>query len=838
MDNEMIFLGKNSFLTATGGLYVGIDKDTGILNAVKLDAPMQEQKFNVYGSIEKFYLQGSNGRYVCVNSDGSGYMASRDRNDSPVLFSLEDAGNGFVRVVDHGDIGTGQAFCWKVENSVFSRVADTQDTFTYFKKVSIAPGVEVIKKQLTATGADLSWAYLAEQDFSRVNFSGANLTNATLSGVILEHAVFQGSATNLSNADLTGASLKNAVMTTTTMRDADFTGANLFSANLSDAMAAGSVFDGANLLKSNIVSVNFENTSMVGACLQHTFMVNARFNGADLSNADLTYSMINNVNFSGAAMVSCNLSNLNLTLATFNEDTVLTGAKMQNVNMKNMVLKNMTMTHADLSGATLDGANLTGADMSYVNLTIANLRNGVQLYGASLSNAELKASDFTGAQLGAKIQTFEVEQGCAEKLGEGELPPAIIEAFKKNNYLLSADTSIENCASDNKWILRDGSKVYYIEGNRVEVTDISYAAVLTGAYMPDAVFTDANLYGVNMSGVSWYGKNAKADNADLQEVNFSNANLSTMNFTQARMNGCNFDFANAVDTIFKGAILRPSASSRQVSFSFANLQGAVFSEAVIADAVFTNAGISMNDGPYFNLSPVFIKDLDSAVITDGLRKAFSDNGYVLDNDAFITVDTTGKYWIIKNGASVDNPIFNIVNVQNVVAVYGRPIGVHLFDLSVSFIPDLDAMRISDGLKEAFKDNGFPLIDSASVDFVVKKGEMWHIKDFIEDSETLQKGYVEFYIVNKKNSLYTYGITLMFVRTGDNHTMEQVRASLATTRLTPDLLNENTTCANGQKLKVYFNQKPFKKVTWEQIMTATTPPRPPKCIPDPWHWCGD
>jgi len=537
------------------------------------------------------------------------------------------------------------------------------------------------------------------------------------------------------------------------------------------------------------------------------------------------------------------LSNVDLTSVVIDENTNFTAAKMQNVILTNRSLVGVTFTHTDLTGSKLDGTNLTNGEMSYANLTNANLSNGVKMYGASLSNATLTGANFTGAQLGAKqaAGSFTLDHSLQPDLDSGTITTAIQNVFQTNNHQLSQVAVLNVQVPGSQWSIRDKHALYQIASNsnsllvNVYTTD-SQAAVLAGAYMPNAVFTDANLYAVDMAGVNWYGTSAKADNTDMELANLSNANLSNMDFSQSRLYGCSFDFSYLIQTDFRGAFLTAALSNKPVSMVGANLQGANFTQAQLSAAVLTNAAVSLNEGPFFTLPSSYSTDLDNLQISSDLSAQFSKKTYPLDSKATVTANLLGTSWTITNGATTSYPQYNIQKIGQTLFVSGGPVGVHLFNITKDMIPDLDAQNVSSTLQNAFSANGYALVDNALIDQVIISGQKWHLKNEINDSTTLQKGYVDFYLIQERDAIHVYGSMLSVVRQSDNQTLEQVPFSLPSTLLTQDVMDLSTTCPNGQRLRTYLNLGTSNLLTWEQMMTANTPPVPPACIPSNDHWC--
>ncbi|WP_010502023.1 pentapeptide repeat-containing protein [Paenibacillus elgii] len=838
----MTFIGKWAFSSTDRGTFMSLNESGGQLVAVSAQSPGADQRFNAYGDAESgFWLQGNNGSYVVFNGNG-GYAATEPRTCSPALFKLESPGSdSSVRLVEQA---SGETYYVDMSGGTVSRVStEKPPSTTLLLQVSVSPGLADIQATKAVVQTDLTWAYMASADLKSVSFEDADLSHADLSGCNLYGALFTGDDLKLSHTVFASATLSYARMNEIVIDSADFTNAVMTNVYLTNSNLQGNSLTGADMTDALINGAQFQNADLTGAKLYGATATETRFDKANLTKADLTRAMITDFHIPGAMLAYTKLDNQTLTTAEIDADTDFTGASMQNVFLSNCMLQGVTFAHADLTGAVLDGTDLTGTDFSYANLTKASLKNGVKLYSASLSNATLTSADLTGAQLGAISVAFTLSESLASDLDKGVVDDNIKSAFADAGYPLSSSATVTVRIPGENWLVTDGNTVYTItnDGTVLDVwmsTDTSNAAVLAGAYMPNAVFTGANLYAVNMSGASWYGESAKADNANLEEADLANANVASMDFSQARMYGCNLDSANLVSTNFNGAYLTASANKKQASLAYSNMQGATFVQAHLQGAVLTNAAVSLDQGPFFTLPESYADDLNQGSISADLRGQFDKYGYPLESNATVTVNIQGSYWTISNGSNQVYPIYNIVNISDSLDVSGGPIGVHLFDLPQSMSAEFDEQNLASDIQTAFSDNGYALLPSAEIDKVIVPGSEWHMTNINSDTTELQEGYGEFYVINNTAdaSLHVYGSVLMFVRTGDDHTLEQVRMALATTQLTQDVMDGTTTCPNGQKLSQYLNQSPSQHVTWEQMMTAATPPTPPACIPDPTHWC--
>ena len=210
---------------------------------------------------------------------------------------------------------------------------------------------EILASAFPDKPADLSGKSLENLDLSNLDFKRANLSGANLFGAKLVGA-------DLSGANLSGAKLDLAWIMRANFTNADLSHASLLGLVVSSGLdilpAEAAVFRGANFSGAHIIArlsrfdlsgANFANAKM-GADMRNQSM--------GLMRADLSGSNLSGANFSGA--------DLGRALMRFAN---LTGANLSGTNL----------TGADLSGADLTGADLTGADATDADLGGAVLKN-------------------------------------------------------------------------------------------------------------------------------------------------------------------------------------------------------------------------------------------------------------------------------------------------------------------------------------------------------------------------------------------------------------------------------------------------------------------------------
>ena len=288
---------------------------------------------------------------------------------------------------------------------------------------------------------------LAEgEDFSTLNFTGADLTGMDLRGANMSGALLESA--NLTNTDLRGANLDRAVLAHALLRDTRLDDAQLVAANLGKAKLERTVLAGANLRKATLTEAHFDGADLQRACINEATLLGARFTGVDarglcgeqlnlldlvlervdLSGATLSRSSFLNGDlrggcFDGAALESCTFLSCraegasfigaNLTNARFVDGCSFDGAVLSSATLTRANLRGTSLVGADLRKAVLDDADLCECDLSEAKLyqavargarfEVSDLRNAelmsANLMGASFARASIYGADFRGANL-------------------------------------------------------------------------------------------------------------------------------------------------------------------------------------------------------------------------------------------------------------------------------------------------------------------------------------------------------------------------------------------------------------------------------------------------------
>ncbi|NHB89757.1 pentapeptide repeat-containing protein [Photorhabdus tasmaniensis] len=666
------------WLQAGNGQYLSANGNTPQANQPRDSAVIAEIKLETMGA--KFLLRR-------ISNSGDSYLAAQQSE----LVWLPVSGNPpqtaeFIRTIVTEDLATLQDR---------GAALDSDLRFVYLAEENLD---DMLIKGADLSNADLHDATLSDAQLYDVNveycnFSGCDLSNTDLTKIHGKNTLFErcifGDNTNMPSAEVPGAVFRGCVnnggqpiLSALKAPGADFSGALLSSVIMNDADLSQANLVNVDLNSASLTSCNFTEAIMTLVNLQNTTLQATDFSQATLVGTDFTGADINHVNFSGANLTNARLSlttgysQLNLSDSTLLA-TVLTGmdlvdakitaktdftqAQMDGVNLKEQTLDNVIFLMASMKKVNLDSTSLNGAVLVGANLAGATVQGNVSLVGANLSNASLENVNLTGAQFGALSTVAYLDETEAQSLDNQQLPEQLRQILYQGKVLINGQAEVLVRHPGQNWLVEHDGKplfIHYQDGQlNVAQDNGGNAAILANTFMPNAILTGANLYAVDMSGAHWYGSNARADNANLEQVNLSNANLATMNFTQARLYGANLSYANLVGTNFSKAMLEPTQGLKPASLAFASIQGTIFTEAKLTGANLTNgavalpfeeAGKKLTGVPLFSTALELMSSLDNGVISKELRQVFTDNGYSLLSGAKIIDKQNDQYWVISN----------------------------------------------------------------------------------------------------------------------------------------------------------------------------------------------
>lgn len=525
------------------------------------------------------------------------------------------------------------------------------------------------------TGCDLSAVDFSGATGSHVLFDDVTFNASTLlSGTTLPNASFRrcnshGTAVRMNNLSATAADFTGARLAYAVMNHADLSKATLLDVDLSHASLST-----ANFTQALMSMVNLQNTTLQTAIFVQASLPSANFTGADINDvnfaqANLTNAALSKVtgaarlNLSDTLLLAATMTGMDLRDATLTAQTNFTQAKMDGVNLTAQTLDRVVFQGASLKQAKFDNTSLNDAVLVGADLTGASITGNVSMVGANFSNASLARTDITGGQFGSLQTIGQLDAHAAAQLDLGQMPDTLHALEHQGQAVLNTRIGIQVTTRlpGEDWLVEQGDIALRVrrqqDGQLAVMQSTGNAAILTNVFMPDAILTGANLYAVDMSGAQWYGSLARAENANLEQVNLSGANLATMTFTQARMFGANLSYANLVNADFSKANLDPTQGQKPASLAFASLQGTIFTAASLAGANLTNAAVALVlpnvptrtiGTPLFPMDPALAASLDTGVLSSSVRQAFIDHGYPLVSAAKLTVQEKTQRWLINN----------------------------------------------------------------------------------------------------------------------------------------------------------------------------------------------
>ncbi|MEI6314764.1 MAG: DUF2169 domain-containing protein, partial [Syntrophus sp. (in: bacteria)] len=273
---------------------------------------------------------------------------------------------------------------------------------------------------LDLAGLDFSGRKLAGADFTGSVLTGAIFTNGELPKAVFKDAILKDtdfhdadlSQANMEQADASGGLFVKARLPGAKLAGGDFTGADFSDADLSGADAAGAVFEAAGMerMKARQISAPralFARANLCDADLAGAELTDGDFTGAQLSHCTFIGSNAAGLRLNGATGEYTKLSLSLLASSRADADTVLTDARLYDVDLTDACWEGARLLRAQLIEATLDRAdfskcNLTGAIMILAkakeakfmkaDLTNANL-TGINLFKGSLRKAVLNRTD-------------------------------------------------------------------------------------------------------------------------------------------------------------------------------------------------------------------------------------------------------------------------------------------------------------------------------------------------------------------------------------------------------------------------------------------------------------
>lgn len=606
---------------------------------------------------------------------------------------------------------------------------------------------------------------------------------------------------NFSHQDLTNANFRNATLTASVFIHANLTGADF----------SGATFNGGQL-PSDFSFANLDRACFIGA----------KFNG----NTYFTYATLTCADFSKTDILTGNHAIFG-ELLEFDSAQCRPAFRSTKMNCEFVdQWKDLDLTDATIQACHehLEGRDFSNALMSEVVFSGVNLNdtkwNGAHLRGSFFIRAYLEKAEFDGADLRQAHLTQAHAKG-AKLRSQARLSGAFLSGIE----LIGADLTSAVLAA------ADGLQ----------------PADLTFAYMPNAVLTDAQMTGVNLSHAEFYGAGGKADKATMHQVNFANANLGGVNLAQGHLVGARFDGAVLVNANLRGAFLHTTSTSIPASLARANLQGADLTDAKLQGANLSNAAVALDQGvPLFGLETDLTGDLNERWLTAEVADGFADKGYTLLTCSdpavhVLTLKKTWEIWLEKpvgEGGKQPYKRFLVSSQTGGVAVSGIDADAEsdtreLFTVPGDFSGELDGKNLPRAILQAFRNNDYPLPPCKNpVISVTEAGAKWKLVETLRSVTSAGLGYTGYSLVTGTGKVGVYGSQITVVRPDEHGRLTLVPVAVRKTGISASSFDDTTTMPNQES----YGANKKEGATWEQMMTAATPPAPPRCIPSPYQWC--
>ena len=820
---------NNNYLSGDNSGIVALSKSITPAATFILYATTPEPGF--FGVFMGYVQLQGNMQYIAVGNCTNGFdspgmcqlVASASDPGAALILAWGSAAplQNFINATDSNgnEVGNGQGIGiinWD-GSAFFGFYTSTYVSWAQSSTTIITPGLYLLTQSPSSwPNTDFSFVDLTGQDFSGgYQFQSCDFQQSILDQVNLNGAVLSGS--NFSSASLIGT---------------DFTGATLSSAN----------FTGCNL-----TAVIYDDTTIIAS----TQAAPGSFNGATLP-----FALINS-NWQWLDLRKSTITGIPSPLSSSANVLQADGAKLTGMNQNDFT--GVILENAVLNNSVLDGLDLSGA-----NLTTASLIEA-SLHGTILSDATLVSVNMSGAQFGALGYLFTLPLSVEPALNAGQVS-ALVSDFTQNGITLSSSAKLDTIAANRVWELCDvDNQITYTirlqtQSGGAQILNVyepAAAASLVNAYMPNAVLTGANLYGVLANNIQFYGSGALIDgSAVLEEAQLNGSNLSNVNFTQAQLLGTNLSDSYLFNAQFNGANLTPSANGVAANLSDANLQGADFIDAQLFGANLANAAVAINvptqanpnqGGVYLFSLPYtgdtntlqdYIAELDAAATMFSLNP----NGDEPTLQKYVTALETNNLATLSIPFLEQSPPINLSNNAQILTIAGGSVwqivngpGNYTLwtDVDENGDTELYAAPSLTITQPAFQQSGITLRWQASV-AIDTPNQQWLLDNDSENPLNFSTGYMNFLLMVNGSVLDVYGTALRIIRLGDNNQQEYDTETCNVTVLSVTNMSGSTICPNGTTLSA--NQTQTGETWDERWLRANALPRPPTCVPTDFNWC--
>lgn len=496
------------------------------------------------------------------------------------------------------------------------------------------------------------WNFAGQDLSSYIGFVDANLTNANLSGAILENKQFLDS--NLTDANFENAIIKGADFYKAT----GFTKEQLYSTasyknkylwyvgfkglDLSGWSFAGQTLDGVNFSSTSLNNADFTDATIYSMVFDHS-----DFSAQQLySTASYKRNTLNYINFNGCSLSGWNFIGQNLTYSSFQyadltnanfararlENVIFFGAKITGANFhettakgftkeqlydtksyKDQDLSNVNFSKNDFSGWILYNINLENTNFENTNLTGANLGASVfanaNLKNANLSKASLDSANFALANL-SNANFTDATIKYTSFSGATSNGFTKVQLYSTANYKNKDLTQVDLSNNDLRGWNFDGQNLAYVNFSGADLTDASISkaklfGVVSKGFTKEQLYSTANYKNKDLSGIMFSSKDYFQRDQDFSGWSFSGQNLQDAGFVNANLTNVDFSNANLSNVSLKNATLT-DANFENAIINGAYLDLGTFTkEQLYSTASYKNkdlAGVIFSEGFVYDLS--------------------------------------------------------------------------------------------------------------------------------------------------------------------------------------------------------------------------------------------
>lgn len=181
------------------------------------------------------------------------------------------------------------------------------------------------------TGQEVSSSKPPAERQLLMNFSGGNLSESDLGGVIAHKRKFNGSAlhgSNFAGADLTGSSFSGSDIREANFDETNLTDCTFFANALTDASFNKTILVRTEFSSSGLAGAKFTNAELIDAKLVKTDLRQTTFQNCVFNGVDFKYSDLRGLCLDGNTFIGVKFQKAALNEATFN------GAILKNVSFR------------------------------------------------------------------------------------------------------------------------------------------------------------------------------------------------------------------------------------------------------------------------------------------------------------------------------------------------------------------------------------------------------------------------------------------------------------------------------------------------------------------------